>query len=112
LCWCPERAPAPGYRSAKAVTETRELVIEATPDEILDVLLDLESFPEWSSPHKEVEILERDDQGHPSKSRQVVKVAGISDTQVLDHSVYDHGVGWAGNWSAPGSSVRRPAAIR
>jgi hypothetical protein len=77
-----------------AVTETRELVIETTPEEILDVLFDLEAFPEWSSPHKEVEILERDDQGHPSKSRQVVKVVGITDTQVLDHSVYDDGVGW------------------
>jgi ribosome-associated toxin RatA of RatAB toxin-antitoxin module len=77
-----------------AVTETRELVIEATPDEILHVLFDLESFPEWSSPHQEVEILERDDQGHPSKSRQVVKVVGITDTQVLDHSVHDDGVSW------------------
>jgi ribosome-associated toxin RatA of RatAB toxin-antitoxin module len=77
-----------------AVTETRELVIEATPVEIIDVLLDLESFPEWSSTHKKVEILERDDQGHPSKSRQVVKVVGITDTQVLDHSVHDDGVGW------------------
>jgi ribosome-associated toxin RatA of RatAB toxin-antitoxin module len=77
-----------------AVTETRELVIEATPDEILQVLFDLESFPEWSSPHQEVEILERDDQGHPSKSRQVVKVVGITDTQVLDHSVHDDGVSW------------------
>jgi ribosome-associated toxin RatA of RatAB toxin-antitoxin module len=77
-----------------AVTESRELVIEATPDEIVDVLLDLESFPEWSSPHKSVEILERDDQGHPSKSRQVVKVVGITDEQVLAHSVYDDGVGW------------------
>ncbi|MGO9508871.1 MAG: cyclase, partial [Mycobacterium sp.] len=35
-----------------AVTETREIVIEATPEEIMYVLLDLESFPEWSSTHK------------------------------------------------------------
>lgn len=77
-----------------AVTESREIVIEATPDEIMDVLFDLESLPEWSSAHRKIEILERDDQGRPTKSRQVVKVSGVSDEQVLDYSVYDDGVGW------------------
>ena len=77
-----------------AVSESREVVIEATPDEILDVLFDLESLPEWSSVHRKVEILERDDQGRPSKSRQVVKVVGISDEQVLTYSIHDDGVSW------------------
>ncbi|MGB9227461.1 SRPBCC family protein [Mycobacterium sp.] len=77
-----------------AVTETREIVIEATPEEIMDVLLDLESFPEWSSTHKKVDILERNDQGYPTKSRQVVKVVGITDVQVLDHALQDDGVSW------------------
>ena len=77
-----------------AVTDSREVVIEATPDEIMDVLFDLESLPEWSSAHKNVEILERDGQGHPSKSRQVVKVVGVSDEQVLAYSVHDDGVSW------------------
>ena len=66
-----------------AVTEFREVVIEATPDELMDVLNDLESLPKWSSAHQKVEILERDDQGRPSKSRQVVNIVGISDEQVL-----------------------------
>jgi len=77
-----------------AVTESREVVIEATPDEIMDVLFDLESLPEWSSVHRQVEILERDDPGHPSKSRQVVKIVGVSDEQVLAYSVHDDGVSW------------------
>jgi uncharacterized membrane protein len=77
-----------------AVTESREVVIDATSDEIMDVLFDLESLPEWSSAHREVEILERDDQGRPSKSRQVVKVVGISDEQVLAYTVHDDGVSW------------------
>jgi len=78
-----------------AVTDSREVVIEATPDEIMDVLFDLESLPEWSSAHKEVEVLERDDQGHPRKARQVVKVVGVSDEQVLAYTVHDDGVSWA-----------------
>lgn len=77
-----------------AITDSRDVVIEATPDEIMDVLFDLESLPEWSSFHKKVEVLERDEDGHPSKSRQVVKIVGVSDEQVLDYSIYDDGVGW------------------
>ncbi len=77
-----------------AVTETRQVVIEATPDEIMDVLFDLESLTEWSPAHQKVEVLERDDQGHPIKSRQVVKIVGITDEQVLDYSVHDDGVSW------------------
>ncbi len=77
-----------------AVTETREVVIEATPEEIMDVLCDLESLTEWSPAHQKVEVLERDDQGRPTKSRQVVKIVGVSDEQVLDYSVNDDGVSW------------------
>jgi hypothetical protein len=77
-----------------AVTESREVVIEATPDEIMDVLFDLESLPEWSSTHREIEILQRDDHGRPTKSRQVVKIVGVSDEQVLDYSIHDDGVSW------------------
>ena len=77
-----------------AIIETREVVIDATPDEILDVLFDLESLPEWSSVHRKVEILERDDQGHPSRSKQVVKLVGVSDEQELAYTVHDDGVSW------------------
>jgi Polyketide cyclase / dehydrase and lipid transport len=77
-----------------AVTQTREVVIEATPDEIMDVLVDLESLTEWSSAHRKIEILERDDQGRPSKSRQVVRIVGVSDEQVLAYTVHDDGVSW------------------
>lgn len=83
-----------GYGPGMAITESREIVIEATPDEIMDVLFDLESLTEWSSAHQKVEILERDDEGHPSKSRQVVKIVGISDEQVLEYTVHEDGVSW------------------
>ncbi len=77
-----------------AVTETREVVVEATPDEIMAVLIDLESLTEWSSAHQEVEVLERDDRGRPSRSRQVVRVVGINDEQVLAYTMHDDGVSW------------------
>ena len=77
-----------------AITETREVVIAATADEILDVLFDLESLTEWSSAHQKIEVLERDDEGRPSRSRQVVRVVGVNDEQVLDYVLHDDGIGW------------------
>lgn len=77
-----------------AVTETREVTIEATPEEILAVLFDLESLPKWSPAHQKVEVLERDSEGHPTKSRQTVKVVGVNDEQVLDYAVHPDGVSW------------------
>ncbi|KUI43448.1 cyclase [Mycobacterium sp. IS-1590] len=77
-----------------AVTETRDVVIEATPQEILEVLTDLESLTEWSSAHQKVEVLERDDEGRPSKSRQVVKIVGVTDEQILNYTIHDDGVSW------------------
>ena len=77
-----------------AVTESRDVVIEATPEEIMDVLLDIEKLPDWSSVHKAVEVLERDGQGHPLKSRQVVKLVGFSEEQVLAYTMHDDGVSW------------------
>ena len=77
-----------------AVTESREVLIEATPDEIMDVLFDLEALTEWSSVHRKVEVLERDDAGHPTRSRQVVKLVGVSDEQELAYEVHDDGVSW------------------
>lgn len=77
-----------------AVTETRQVVIEASPEEIMDVLFDLESLPEWSSTHQKVEVLERDEDGHPTKSRQLVRIVGVTDEQVLDYAVHDDGVSW------------------
>jgi hypothetical protein len=77
-----------------AITESREVVIEASPDDIMEVLYDLESLTEWSSAHQKVEILERDDEGRPKRSKQVVKIVGVSDEQVLDYTVHDDGVSW------------------
>jgi len=88
------RSVGHGYGFGMAVTETREVVIEATPEEIMDVLFDLESLTQWSSAHQKVEILERDSAGHPRRSRQVVKIVGISDEQVLDYTVHADGVSW------------------
>jgi Polyketide cyclase / dehydrase and lipid transport len=62
---------------------------------IMDVLLDIEALPEWSSVHKVVEVLERDEQDHPTKSRQVVSLVGFTEEQELAYEVHDDGVSWS-----------------
>lgn len=77
-----------------AITEVREVVIEAPPADVMAVLIDLESLTQWSSAHQEIDILERDAEGRPRKARQVVKIVGVSDEQVLEYSFEDGGVSW------------------
>jgi ribosome-associated toxin RatA of RatAB toxin-antitoxin module len=77
-----------------AVKESREVVIEATPKEILDVVADVESMPEWSSIHQGAEVLERDADGRPQRARMKVKTAGVTDEIVLAYTWREDGVTW------------------
>jgi ribosome-associated toxin RatA of RatAB toxin-antitoxin module len=77
-----------------AINETREIVIEATPAEILDVIADLESLTEWSEPHQSSEVLERNKDGRPVKAKMKVKAAGITDEQVVAYTWSGNDVSW------------------
>ncbi|HWF68007.1 MAG TPA: SRPBCC family protein [Mycobacterium sp.] len=77
-----------------AIKETREILIEAGPEEILDVIADFEAMPEWSGPHQSAEILETADDGRPSQVKMKVKTAGITDEQVVAYTFSDNVVSW------------------
>jgi ribosome-associated toxin RatA of RatAB toxin-antitoxin module len=77
-----------------AVKESREVVIEASPKEILDVVADVEAMPEWSSIHQSAEVLERDAQGRPQRAKMKVKTTGVTDEIVLTYTWRDDGVTW------------------
>ena len=86
-----------------AIKESREIVIEASPEEILDVIADFETMPEWSGPHQSAEVLETGDEGRPSQVKMKVKVAGITDEQVVAYT-------WSGNevsWTLVRSAQQR-----
>ena len=78
-----------------ATSDSREVVIEATPEEILDVIADVETMPEWSSQQQSVEIVEGGDDGRPRRVKMKVKSAGISDEQVVDYTWTDDGASWS-----------------
>ena len=77
-----------------AIKESREIVIEAGPEEILDVIADFEAMPEWSGPHQSAEVLETGDDGRPSQVKMKVKTAGITDEQVVAYTWSGNEVSW------------------
>lgn len=78
-----------------AIRESREFLIEASRQEVLAVMLDVESLPEWSAAHRESVVLERDDEGRPLLSRAIVSAVGVVDTTVIRFRYYDDGYGWS-----------------
>jgi uncharacterized membrane protein len=77
-----------------AIKESRDVVIEAGPEKILDVIADFEAMPEWSDPHQSVEILETGADGRPSKVKMRVRTAGITDEQVVAYTWSGNEVSW------------------
>jgi uncharacterized protein YndB with AHSA1/START domain len=67
-----------------AVRTSREIVIEAPPEAIMDALADVESMLSYSSAYKRAEILDRYDDGRPHHVRIAIKVLGRLDEEVLE----------------------------
>lgn len=77
-----------------ATSDSREVLIEATPEEILDVIADVESTPSWSPQYTRAEIIERYDDGRPRQAKMTVKAAGLTDDQVIEYTWSDNVVSW------------------
>ncbi|WP_029110437.1 SRPBCC family protein [Mycobacterium sp. URHD0025] len=77
-----------------ATSDSREVVIEATPQEILDVVADVEATPSWSPQYQRAEILESYDDGRPKRVKMTVKAAGLTDEQVIEYTWSENKVSW------------------
>ena len=82
------------YGRAMSTKDSREVVIEATPEQILDVIADVEATPTWSPQYQKAEILESYDNGRPKKVKMTVKAAGLTDEQVIEYTWADDKVTW------------------
>ncbi|KDE99103.1 cyclase [Mycolicibacterium aromaticivorans JS19b1 = JCM 16368] len=74
-----------------AVRASREIVIDAPPEAILDAIADIEAAPTWSSVHKRVHIVDRYPDGRPRRVEVTVKVLGIIDHEVVEYH-------WGRDW--------------
>jgi|SRR5689334_13062659 ribosome-associated toxin RatA of RatAB toxin-antitoxin module len=77
-----------------ATSDSREVVIEATPQEILDVVADIEATPSWSPQYQSAEVMDSYDDGRPRRVKMTIKAAGITDTQVIEYTWTENKVSW------------------
>ena len=77
-----------------AASDSREVVIEATPEEILDVIADVEATPDWSPQYQKAEILDSYPDGRPKQVKMTVKAAGMTDVMVIEYTWTDDKVSW------------------
>jgi len=77
-----------------AVTDSREVVIEASPKDILDVIADVENAASWSPQYQSAEVLDTYDNGRPKRVRMKVKAAGMTDEMEVEYSFTETSAGW------------------
>jgi ribosome-associated toxin RatA of RatAB toxin-antitoxin module len=77
-----------------AISDSKEVVIEASPQEVLDVIADVESSPKYTSAQQSAEILDTHD-GRPRRVKMKVKSAGIADELVIAYTFAGDVVSWS-----------------
>jgi len=68
---------------AEKTTQTIHIV--ADPGTVLEVIADIDSYPEWISEYKEAEVQERGADGYPKVVRFVMDAGIIKDTMVMSY---------------------------
>ena len=59
--------------------------IAAKPGEVLDVIADFESYPQWATEVKKVEVLTEEGDGWADQVRFTLDAGAIKDTYILDY---------------------------
>ena len=69
--------------------------IAATPGEVLDVIADFDSYPEWATEVKKVRVLTEEGDGWADQVQFTLDAGAIKDTYVLDYEwdVHQDGTG-------------------
>src|SRR4051812_36381481 len=74
-----------------AIRASREVLIDATPDVIMDALADLDAVPSWSDLHKSVEAIDTHPDGRPHHVKVTFKIMGITEKEILEYH-------WGRDW--------------
>ena len=71
------------------------ITISATPKEVMSAIADVASYPTWSGPMQESEILEVGSDGRPKRVRFLVDATITKDNYILDYTWNgDESVSW------------------
>ncbi len=74
-----------------AVQASREVVIDAPPEVIMEALSDVSVLSAWSPVHKRVEVIDRYPDGRPHHVKATVKILGLVDNEILEYH-------WGPDW--------------
>ena len=72
-----------------AVSDSKEVVIEASRDDIVEVIADMASSPEWNSAQQSVEVIDTGEDGLPHQVKMKVKTAGMGDELLVEYTWAD-----------------------
>lgn len=64
---------------------TQTIYINADPSTVLNVIADIDSYPEWISEYKEAEVEDKDADGYPKTVRFVMDAGVLKDTLVMSY---------------------------
>ncbi len=70
------------------------IMIDAPVDEVLGVIADIGSYPEWTGQIKSAEVVEAGPDGRPQQARFVMDAGVLKDEYVLEYTWSDTGVQW------------------
>ena len=70
------------------------ITIAAAPAEVLAVIADIASYPEWTGQLKSTEVLATDTEGRPEQARFVMDAGVLKDEYVLAYVWAELGVSW------------------
>jgi uncharacterized protein YndB with AHSA1/START domain len=85
-----------------AIRASREVVIDAPPEAIIDTLADVACLPMWSPVHSDVEVIDTYPDGRPHHVSATVRLMGIVDREVLE---YHWGPDWV-VWDAESTAAQ------
>jgi hypothetical protein len=74
-----------------AVKASREFVVNASPEVVMEALTDVGVLSSFSPLHKDIEVIDRYPDGRPHHVRTTIKVLGLVDKEVLEYH-------WGPDW--------------
>ncbi|GAA4888650.1 SRPBCC family protein [Actinomycetospora straminea] len=89
--------PTPGAAvtfRAMADESTQSITIAAPASDVLGVIADFDSYPEWADSITAATVLTHDDEGRPEQVRFNLDAGPIKDNYVLAYDWVDDGVTW------------------
>lgn len=74
-----------------AVKASREFVVDAAPEKVMEAFADVSVLTTWSPLHKHIEVIDRHPDGRPHHVKATIKILGLVDNEMLEYH-------WGPDW--------------